>query len=384
MNTNELRQVIRSNFQKQVITLEKGVTCESFWNEFTRDCFCLPALETLGMDHRIRESLVSFGNVDGLELVNKQGRLMKRFAKHYKETNGEKLPDKVAGIIGDRLQYFVTNQAEINNVFYVDFTDAFDWEDGQFGKAGSCYWGQYKDSIPVLQDNGAFCIRFYSSMDDENGIGRTWVYPKDGLLMCFNSYGVERPSTSKVIKAVFNKHGVFLHYKAVEIFNSHSDTIPYINSGTGFVLYPEGMELQPSYDLDMEYEDEDLTTCEGCGNRFDMDHEGAVIDDYCYCDSCVQDRFSCCDKCGEYHENDDVHEIRGLRQYSYVCSSCADNLGVLMCEDCGEYSVDYSITEDTSEVFCDKCIGDHAYYCESCNEWNTEEHKHEEEAENEN
>lgn len=237
---SELINVLRHNKEMVRIELEsKNTNASEFWYSIIADVYNLIPSDKKNTDNKIRDAMISFQETDTLEMVNKQGKLLKRFAKHFKESNGYKLDDKLAGLIGDKLQYYLSKESK---VYYADFTDVINWRDGQFGKYDSCWWGQYSDSQEAFISNGGWGIRFYENEEDENGIGRTWIYPKDGMLMCFNSYGVERPNVSKVIKQVYKQSGIILHYKAVELSNSGNIEIPYINSGTGFVLFPEGID----------------------------------------------------------------------------------------------------------------------------------------------
>jgi hypothetical protein len=71
---------------------------------------------------------------------------------------GEVIPDNIMGIMGDVLQALINKEG--NSIFF-DFTNDFDWEDGEFGKSGSCWWGQYSDSLPTFEQGGGWCIRFY-------------------------------------------------------------------------------------------------------------------------------------------------------------------------------------------------------------------------------
>ncbi len=45
--------------------------------------------------------------------------------------------------------------------FIFDFTDAFDWEDGDFGDGGSCYWGGRRGARTMLADHNSLAIRFF-------------------------------------------------------------------------------------------------------------------------------------------------------------------------------------------------------------------------------
>lgn len=389
--TNDLILVLQSHKSEiKTVTLPAIKNCSAFWESLIAAVYMAIEEDSKHTDRKVKDALLRFQESDSLDVENKAGKLLKRFARFYKDQEGEKLPNNIMGIIGDRLQYFLNQKIR---TYYIDFTDSINWIDGQFGKSGSCWFGTYCDSVPTFENAGGWGIRFYndSNKSDDNGCGRTWIYPKDGMLMCFNSYGVERPVVSKVIKQVFAESGIILHYKAVEIENSQDSNIPYINSGTGFILYQDGInadDLADSYDVDMEViADENHTNCEHCGDRISSYDANCVHDNF-YCTDCTSKLFSFCDSCNEYCDSSDVHELNGHRYYSYICNQCADSMDAIMCTSCYCYHRDYIIAEDTGEVYCDNCQ-DELYYCETCEEWNTEEHDHsddtqEDEAANEN
>lgn len=359
MNTSDLIKVMKDNTKINKVSLGIARDASEFWAALSTKFYhelpdydetMIPNCRELDMrtDLKIKHVMESFAQIDSLELVNKQGRIIKRFAKYFKQETGYKFSDELAGKLGDSLQYFVNQAAQD---FFLDFTNDFNWNDGQFGHHGSCWWGTYKDSLPTFQNGGGWAIRFYEDMNQNNinGCGRTWIFPKDGMLMCFNSYGVSRPQTSKVIKSIYKDAGIVLHYKAVELENSQNDTIPYINSGTGFILFPDGInesELDDRYDLDIETTEDERYSCYGCGCRIDEGEE-FYTNGETWCESCHSNRFSYCEKCDEYHDSDDIHEVHGHSSYNYLCGYCISQLHY--CEECEEYSTDeHDHSEDES------------------------------------
>ena len=314
MSTKDIINVLEShNRQIVTVTLSSAKDCADFWGEYVTSVYCiLPATEitdTNGtfkycLDDKINELLLEFRQVDTLELATSKGKLLKRFFKYFKENTGLKLDDATMGLLGDKLQYYLSNQ---NNTYYADFTNVINWEDGKFGKDDSCWWETYGDSRDTFINNGGWGIRFYESPDDRDGIGRTWLIPANGCLYGFNFYGIERPKVSKILKSIFAGHGITLHYKQCHIYNSCDDTIPYINghdeSNNGFVLYVDGNEPSDEYDVKMETESREK--CCHCNTSIDTDYRNyQIINDDYYCDDCANKLFSSCDKCGEYYDRD--------------------------------------------------------------------------------
>lgn len=366
MKTEDIIKIFNQHRSIEEVILEKSKNLsEENWGEFAHRVYNNTKIEQENLDSKLRDSLIEFAKIDSLDTVNRKGKILKRFSYFYKvENDGEVIPDHIMGILGDILQNLVTK--ELSMRFFVDFTNSFDWDDGDFGKKGSCWWGSYSASLPTFEENGGWCIRFYDEY--KNGIGRTWLYPdpEENVILGFNSYGVERPKVSKIIKKIFLSHGIELHYATCGIENRHNSNIPYINGGTGFVLYDEGDSPQSDYDLDMYVvEDENHENCENCGHRIRTDGgDFTIVRDYIFCDDCTNRLFSFCDKCEEYCDTDDVHRVTSSSRYDYLCEHCADSIGMNLCSNCGEWTDCGIITEDTENIFCDDC--NNSFFCEEC------------------
>jgi hypothetical protein len=396
--TQELREVLKAHMEKQVIQLDAPSDATAFWKHLMDDFDCViykdeskrwewdyNAWSDWYGSHDYPADVIALNQLaheftqdrmplkdgknhpgDDLALVNKSGRLLKRFSKFVKQVTGHEIDSAMLGKIGDKLQYYV-NQSKS---FTIDFHDCIDWKDGMFGHSGSCWWGQYGESRDTFDNAGGWSIRFYDGMDDTQGIGRTWVYPMDNALVCFNSYGTTRADVSKVIKKVFAGHNIELHYHACEVENSNSSTIPYINSGTGFVLAESGHDLltDGNIDVDMEVEEDNRYTCDHCGDRIDSDETfSGAGGDGCYCESCYNDLFSSCEKCGETFDNSDVHEVIGHSRYSYLCEYCMERIGAVKCDDCGDWVVDdYIVMQDSENCYCLDCAELNAEFTCQC------------------
>lgn len=369
MKTNDIVKILNEHRDITQVILESAKDCKDFWTMLCSDVYgSIPSTIENGdnpiIDTTLQATLQDFAEVDSLEVVNKKGRILKRFANYWKEQKGFKLPDNVMGIIGDTLQRHLNQQSR---TFYYDFTDVIDWNDGQFGKESSCWWGCYSESKEVYTENGGWGIRFYENTEDTDGIGRTWILPKNGMLLGFNSYGVSRPQTSKVIKAIFADHGIKLHYKQVSIENSQNSNVPYINGDSGFVLYPDdisGDSVPDSFDIDMETSNS-REHCTDCNCSLDTEYgEYEYINDNYYCSNCAHDRFSSCEYCGEWYDKDDVHETNDDR---WLCEYCAKQKGYVECYECNKWTDEYKNDAD-GDSFCESCADTHLTYCEHCEE----------------
>lgn len=363
MNTQDIIRVLKQHSSIEEVPLEKSKDMTDLWEQFIHTVYHNSNIEKLFWDDKLRETMAEFQSEDSLVFVNGKGRLLKRYAYFHKNKTGQAIPDNVMGIVGDCLQSIITSENTVK--YFVDFTNKFDWDDGDYGKSGSCWWGLYSDSLPTFEENGGWCARFYD--ENGNGIGRTWIYPNNNVMLGFNSYGVERAKVSKVIKKIFLSHGHELHYSTCNIENSHSSNIPYINGGTGFVLYTEETQPYSEYDLNMRVvEGEPFEQCENCRCRINMDSGYYnVVGDYIYCDNCTRQLFSYCDKCGEFCDKDEVHKVADSSyRYDYACEYCAARIGLYGCSDCGNYTQYPTMAEDTGNCFCSHC--DTTFHCEHC------------------
>jgi hypothetical protein len=381
MNTDDLLKVMREYTGHVThVQVPASKDCTTIWKDLTAAVYYATSDKTFiapklfegfsnsdaprCLDYYLRNAMRQFENEDSLEILNKKGRILKRFANYFKRETGCQLDNSVLGIIGDKIQYYLNQES---HDYYIDFTDEIDWRDGQFGKSDSCWWGCYSDSRPTYTQHGGWGIRFYRSENPsyDNGIGRTWVYPHDGMLFCFNSYGQTRSEVSKVIKEVFAKHDITLHYKVIEISNSCNSDIPYVNGGSGFVLYPHGMtenEIPDEYDLDMEHVR--IHSCDSCGRELDDDNCYSY-DDNDYCERCYDRYFRTCECCGETYRKDDIHSTTGESDYSELCEYCANRHGYVLCVNCGQYTQSHS-TDENDNDYCERCAENLLSECEFC------------------
>jgi hypothetical protein len=365
MTTQDIINVLNSHTSIGTISLQRAKDCSDFWAEFCESVYHeFPTLKNGIEDCSMFAWLKRFASYDTLEVVNKKGRILKRFANWVKMERGVKLSDSTLGIIGDTLQRYLSSTEQ---TYFYDFTDVIDWDNGQFGKDDSCWWGCYKESQDVYTSNGGWGIRFYDSdfQNNDNGIGRTWIIPHHGMLLGFNSYGVSRPQTSKILKAIFAEHGIKLHYKQVSIGNSQDNEIPYINGDSGFVLYPDDMggdNVPTSYDLNMET-DRNKPRCNHCNSVLDTNYgDYNTINDEYYCESCTNRLFSYCDGCGEYYDQSDVHPTNDDR---YLCKHCLRREGYVECYECNTYVEEY-VTDSDGDDFCQECADRHLTRCDEC------------------
>ena len=283
------------------------------------------------------------------------GSFPKRVAKYYYQTVSFKLDPAQLGHIGS----MVSRHTNRENWYCIDFTDSFDWQDGDFGDDDSCFWGGRSQARSDLESAGALAIRFYNA--DGYGIGRAWMLDKGPYWAVFNGYGVETPDCARILA-----YHLGLSYRKVSCDNRGDSTgLIYVNGGAGYIVGPEENVNGVDYvDLDV---DTNETVCCVCGECVDEDGGIYSYDNDYYCESCYYDRFSHCEDCSETYPSDDFVEVTNHRGYAqYVCEYCADNYPE--CEDCNRRFATDCMNEIDGRAVCDDCASEYPT-CEDCGDW---------------
>jgi len=310
-----------------------------------------------------------FFDIDPL-YVTKEGKIMIRLVKAFKAKYDAKLPPEFIAFVGSRLNDLAIKP----NTYHYDFTNEFDWSDGQFGHSGSCWFhddGPYGASLPTFQNNGGWAIRFYSKDANgypdkyDHGIARTWVKPEADSLLCFNTYGNEISDVFTVLKHTMSKYGageVKLTRK-IRLANELDDSIPYINGGSGFAVSDsKAWDERDFHEFSMDVE-EVVRECDNCGCRIrgDVYHcEGDTLCSRCIFNDCVS-----CDRCDEYFYTHNLTHVQDSN--SDYCTRCLNRVSVVQCRDCAEYFAEgYTIADDTGNVYCYSCECDHLSRCNEC------------------
>ncbi len=106
--------------------------------------------------------------------------------------------------------------------------------------------------------------------------------------------------------------------------------------------------------------------CPDCGEYYRSTDSGSVnSDDDWICQDCLTRNYTYCVECGEYFSAG-VVEVQGLS----LCESCRGDLGVFVCQTCGELFVGddkfrYRRWTRTHMV-CSSCLPDTAVQCDDC------------------
>ena len=118
---------------------------------------------------------------------------------------------------------------------------------------------------------------------------------------------------------------------------------------------------------DATIEDGDQFECYDCGNIICADCYSYNADGYRICGNCLNDYYTYCDYCGEYHKDEDVYETNNDE---HICKYCLDDRDYMhLCDECGkkvfnEESADYEVTA-LGEYICEDCK-DKYTVCDDC------------------
>jgi len=163
------------------------------------------------------------------DFLTREGKFAKR-VKKLAHHQGVKLDDALVAAVGK-----IAEEHSLLGDLYFDLTCQFDWQAGDFGDEGSCFWGSRAKARELLQKAGAQAIRFYDPASGQ-GIGRAWVIETQYGTVCFNAYG---PISLRKVAKVLALH--LGHdpdsVRPVALINEHeAGGLIYINGGSGYLI----------------------------------------------------------------------------------------------------------------------------------------------------
>lgn len=274
-----------------------------------------------------------------------KGTFPRRYSNWLFKAHKVKTPDSFLSELGN----LARRHTEDNPVYDFEFVARFDWEAGEFGDAGSCYWGVNEGALDVLYQNGALAIRFY---EKDDGIGRAWlVQANSDLIILFNGYGFHGNSTMIIARVVATWLGV--DYKRISLSNnSYQSGLLWIDDGIGYAIgESEVIDDIGYYDLRWETFE---ARCYSCDRALNQDTMMIGLNDESYCEYCYDETFDTCQLCSrtEYRE-----DIERTQEDEFVCQRCLEKF-FMPCENCAEYvRVEQSVTiGDTT--YCSRCAED--------------------------
>lgn len=234
------------------------------------------------------------------------GTFPKRVASWYRRNARPLLTaelQRVIGEIGARLG----PQVNHGRTYFCDLVRHIDWDAGDFGDDGSCYWTTNKVARPALNDDpytGA--LRFWSGDDDDaHGIARCWVTRCDEHVIVWNAYGLNAVTCARVLAAALPG---YTYAKCDLVNNGERKGKVWIN-GDAHVLYPMSDDAESDYDLEIDLacpscgnSDGECGECENCSERScECGECDGCNHTRCECDCCshceTSDWCNHCDRC---------------------------------------------------------------------------------------
>jgi len=190
---------------------------------------------------------VPFMGKIGREWKNAKGTYPKRLNRAYYNATKNSLPDKIMERIG-----VIARSNSNGRDLMLEITRNLNLDPDDFAHGGSCWWGEYNSSRCALKTNGGFGLRSFGDSDYGYGYGvtgRAWVMPMtltDGwlkptfdtehpdALLVFNGYGdLSEGIAARVVAMAYG-----MTYRKVHLCMEPM----YINSDSGYLITPEGVE----------------------------------------------------------------------------------------------------------------------------------------------
>lgn len=292
----------------------------------------------------------------------------RRFNTAFKKTFGFGLPPEYMGNLGDIASRHCMKDGEFINM---DFTRTFEWEDGDFGDSGSCFWGERSKAREMLSEGGCFAMRLFRQWGDlDSGFARAWIGDRaiyhDGhktlAYIVFNGYG----KTALEMARILARHlGAGMSYHAITLKNNgRSDGTLYINGGTGFIVGPKEL-IKGIYAHDFEIADGSVHCCNCQCLITDIDDQISAGGDI-YCPDCIDKFYEYCHECDTLTKLDYLTYVTNqFGENDGYCPRCKEKY-LSLCAECGEVYRDEDGTECEGERYCEECAGKYIYVCDDC------------------
>lgn len=244
-----------------------------------------------------------------------------------KGTYRGKLPKRMAKYINAQYDLNLTAEqvSEIGNIarahilppktYTLDFDKDLDWDAGDFGDHGSCFWGDRSPAREVLHENGVLAIRLFN--DSGRGYARAWIYQLDNMWLLFNSYGITTQIMANILSEFLNKHtDKSWEYDGIILtVNNDDDGLIYLNTRPQ-IIYIKGTSPPEEVNLDWDVGSHVLCYC--CDTWIALGEE-YFHREHSYCYSCYDDRVVQCSDCGEVIDD---KEDEYFHEGEIYCSTC--------------------------------------------------------------
>ena len=285
----------------------------------------------------------------GWEWSTSYGTFPKRLAKRVKHVFGVTLDKDLVSKLGKVARENVTMHLS-NHILLI--SDQIDWEDGDYGDSGSCFWGDRSAARDIILEAGGGSLRIHSPSNYP--VARCLWLPHGGSVVLFNAYARRGRSINlETFATVLSKAKEAKHYRKIGIsHNDDCDGTLYLNGGSGFIV-----DSEPVNHIDYVNFEFDFETCRWC-ERFIHSYEGVYEGPHgnTLCEECYDEARCECESCGEEMWKDDAIAYHG----EYLCSDCMNDIG-WKCFVCGQWQ-ENSVPKSQSRLYermqdtCPSCI----------------------------
>jgi len=273
----------------------------------------------------------------GYDLLNKDGKWVTRLASALKKYYDIKLSNEQKEHVGNLIANYGEKSESL--VVTADITDDLNWNSGDYGDRGSCFWSDYITSRWAMDDDPRFyALRLYEC---GQGVGRAWLCVEEDNLLLFNSYHPEHGITlfGEVLANILEDKD--LVSEKIDVINLNGGF--YINGGSGLSLTHGKSISKQNLNLDTN-----LYRCSRCGVK-ERKPNMVYIAGKPYCNSCKNDLFpECCD-CKEPI----LHDAVRLKSGNRMCRSCRSKY--TPCSGCRQLTLHEEITTIGKNNYCEKC-----------------------------
>lgn len=273
-----------------------------------------------------------------------RGTLSKRIAKFYFKNHKLRFPDSVLAELGNLARRH-TSMAE---KYSFEFVDHFDWVDGDFGDDGSCLWSYNAGGRMMIEQNGGWAIRFYTS--DGYGFARAWVVNVEtDLYIVFNGYGLTTLQIVRILAFFTGKS-----YLKIRVRNHQSSQL-FINDGGQGYAVGTVERLAQIREWVFDWTPIYVSVCYDCGTIIEDEDYFVGADEERYCENCFYERFEICSHCGRAEYREELTYIESTGED--VCVYCLDR-HYTTCNQCGEFFRNRDVNPVGDRQYCDNCLHD--------------------------
>jgi len=268
------------------------------------------------------------------------GTLTKRISKYLYVEHQLKIKPEMLAEIGNIASQYVYDR----DTYYVDFTNDFNWEAGDFGDKNSCFWTGREISKQIIRAENGYAIRFFANKNKKTGYGRAWIIPYANVEFMFNAYGIGLPEAARVY-SIYKRvahNRINLHYDEIvygETTICHNHDVLCVNRNYGYIIgklsdintYCNDENKQINIPIN------NVRICDICDEIYKDQRDEKLLHSfsafmfpekreklydkfYNSCDRCIEKNFTKCDYCGCYIFNPYV--ITSPRSGNYGSQYC--------------------------------------------------------------